>query len=202
MKRWISAWLIIALCAALCACSSEKEEPKTEEKQQEKQEEASEEPAESSGMPESMPEFETVDLEGNKVTREIFAKTDLTVVNFWATYCSPCIDEMPELGEWSATMPENVQIIGIVVDAAAEDSEEAKLANQIVEKTGADFPHLVAKSEFDDMIAKLIGVPTTFFVDSKGDFVGEPIAGADVDGYKEYVGKYLDAKSGTGNKDE
>ena len=45
-----------------------------------------------------MPAFTTKDLDGNEVTEEIFAKKDLTVVNIWGTFCTPCIGEMPALG--------------------------------------------------------------------------------------------------------
>lgn len=44
------------------------------------------------------------------------------------------------------------------------------------------------------MISNLVGVPTTFFVDSTGKIVGEPFAGADVDAYKQTVEDYLNGK--------
>lgn len=58
-----------------------------------------------------MPAFEVTDLEGNPVgeSNSIFENTDITVVNCWGTFCTPCIDEMPELEEWTKEMPDNVQ---------------------------------------------------------------------------------------------
>ena len=88
-------------------------------------------------------------------------------------------------------MPDQVQIIGIVVDAGSGDSDEFALAAQIVEKTGAGYPHLAAAGQFDDIFAELIGVPTTIFVDKEGNIVGDPIIGADVDGYKNFVEEYI-----------
>ena len=37
--------------------------------------------------------FETVDMDGNTVTEEVFTQSKLTMVNVWATYCNPCLSE-------------------------------------------------------------------------------------------------------------
>ena len=144
------------------------------------------------GFPVNMPEFSTTDMDGNKVTNDTFADYDLTVVNFWATY--PCIDELPELAEWKKELPDNVNLIGLLVDVDEKGSDQYKLAEKIIKEAGADYQHLIATEEFDDMISNLVGVPTTFFVDSTGKIIGEPFAGADVDAYKQTVEDYLNGK--------
>ena len=146
------------------------------------------------GLPVNMPQFTTKDMDGNKVTNDIFAEYDLTVVNFWATYCNPCIDELPELAEWKKELPDNVNLIGLLVDVDEKGSEQYKLAERIISQTGADYQHLIATEEFDDIISNLVGVPTTFFVDSTGKIIGEPFAGADVSAYKQTVEDYLNGK--------
>ena len=151
------------------------------------------------GFPVNMPEFSTTDMDGNKVTNDTFADYDLTVVNFWATYCNPCIDELHDLpfaamnrkmGEKLGTSSWKV----IMVDVDEKGSDQYKLAEKIIKETGADYQHLIATEEFDDMISNLVGVPTTFFVDSTGKIIGEPFAGADVDAYKQTVEDYLNGK--------
>lgn len=146
------------------------------------------------GFPVNMPQFTTTDMDGNKVTNDIFAEYDLTVVNFWATYCNPCIDELPELAEWKKELPDNVNLIGLLVDVDEKGSEQYKLAERIISQTGADYQHLIATEEFDDIISNLVGVPTTFFVNSTGKIIGEPFAGADVSAYKQTVEDYLNGK--------
>lgn len=137
-------------------------------------------------VPDAFPAFETVDLAGNTVTNEIFSTKDLTVVNIWGTYCNPCINEMPELAEWSESMPENMQLIGIVSDLnSADDAETLELAQEICEATGADvYTSLVAGDDFTELLNGVVGVPTTFFVDRNGALVGNPVVGADVPGCK------------------
>ncbi|MCM1124717.1 MAG: TlpA family protein disulfide reductase [Eubacterium sp.] len=142
-----------------------------------------------------MPAFNAKDLDGNTVTESIFGAKDLTVVNIWGTFCNPCIREMPELGEWEKEMPDNVQLVGLVIDIAGDDdSEHHDLAVDITQKAGADFTQIIANQDFATILSDVYGVPTTMFVDKDGNIVGDPIIGADVDGYKTFVEDYLDGQ--------
>ena len=59
--------------------------------------------------------FEAHDMEGNAVSSEIFAQSKITMVNVWATYCNPCLNEMPALGELAQAYDAgDFQIIGII----------------------------------------------------------------------------------------
>lgn len=188
MKKLSALCLAGMLCLGLWACSSSEDSSSGDSSGTTKQETSE------NGFPVNMPEFSTTDMDGNKVTNDIFADYDLTVVNFWATYCNPCIDELPELAEWKKELPDNVNLIGLLVDVDEKGSDQYKLAEKIIKETGADYQHLIATEEFDDMISNLVGVPTTFFVDSTGKIIGEPFAGADVDAYKQTVEDYLNGK--------
>lgn len=140
----------------------------------------------------TVPAFTTVDIYGNTFTNEIFAQADLTVVNIWGTFCGPCINEMPELGQWSREMPENVQIIGLVSDIySADDTATIGNAQAIVEATGADFVNLLPAEGLTELLTISPYVPTTVFVDSNGKLVGEPVIGANVAEYKRFVEEYL-----------
>lgn len=188
MKKLSALCLAGMLCLGLWACSSSEDSSSGDSSGTTKQETSE------NGFPVNIPEFSTTDMDGNKVTNDIFADYDLTVVNFWATYCNPCIDELPELTEWKKELPDNVNLIGLLVDVDEKGSDQYKLAEKIIKETGADYQHLIATEEFDDMISNLVGVPTTFFVDSTGKIIGEPFAGADVDAYKQTVEDYLNGK--------
>ena len=152
-------------------------------------------PGEFTQVPGAFPAFTTVDLEGNTVTNDVFAGKKLTVVNIWGTFCGPCINEMPELAQWDAEMPEGVQIIGLVSDlTSADDAETLEMAKAICEKTGVVFPSLIANDDFFPLLSGVIGVPTTVFVNGDGVIVGEPIVGANVPAYKQFVEDYLNAQ--------
>lgn len=141
------------------------------------------------------PAFTANDLDGNTVTESIFSEKDLTVLNIWGTFCGPCIGEMPELGEWAKEMPDNVQILGLIIDInGEEDTEHRDLAVDITSQAGVDFPNLIANEDFAPILKDVIGVPTTLFIDGEGNLVGDPVIGADVDGYKTFVEDYLNGQ--------
>jgi len=153
-------------------------------------------PEEQASLSGTIAPFETTDLAGNPVTNDIFAGKDLTVVNVWGTYCNPCIEEMPDLASWSAEMPENVQLIGVVCDLfSLDDADTLETANAICEATGASvYPSLVANETLMPLLQSVVGVPTTFFVDGEGKLVGDPIVGANVPGCRAFVEAYFEGK--------
>ena len=136
--------------------------------------------------------FESTDLDGNAVTDAVFADKDVTVLNVWATYCGPCKEEMPELGEWAAELPDNAQIIGVLTDVPEGDTDMIKTARAICADTGVSYTNIVLSDSVDKMLADVEAVPTTFILDSEGKTICPPIIGADVDYYKEVVSDYLE----------
>ena len=138
------------------------------------------------------PQFATSNLNGESVANNLFAQKKITVVNIWGTFCGPCIGEMPELGEWARNMPEGAQLIGIVCDVRGNnDSQTIAEANNILSQANANFVNLIPDKSLSKYLETVEAVPTTLFVDSQGNIIGDPVVGADVDSYKERVEQYL-----------
>lgn len=186
-------------CAALCAalllttgCAGTSADSKSTEKASASPAVENHETTETQTDANLFPAFTATDLDGNSVTESIFSEKDLTVLNIWGTFCGPCIGEMPELGAWAKEMPDNVQILGLIIDINGEDDTEHRdLAVDITQKADADFTNLIANADFAPVLRSVVGVPTTLFIDGEGKIVGDPIVGADVDGYKKFVEEYL-----------
>lgn len=121
--------------------------------------------------------FNTITHYGSEVTQDIFTEADLTMVNIWGTFCSPCIREMPDLGELADEYADKgVQIVGIVSDVTAAWNTDVEL---IIQETGADYTHLmVSQSLWNSYLSNVQAVPTTVFVDSEGKQVGEVYTGS------------------------
>ena len=121
--------------------------------------------------------FSTTDLDGNELDQSMLEGYGLTMVNVWATYCTPCLSEMPALGELAEEYrDQGVQIVGLVSDVLNSDGsyseEQLDTARDIVAETGADYPHLLPSQDLYGLLSQIYGVPTTFFVDSQGRQVG------------------------------
>ncbi len=135
--------------------------------------------------------FNTVDMDGNEVTEELFSKAKLTVLNLWGTYCNPCIGEMPELAAWAKELPEEVQLVGLIIDVYADTDRTYATAQKIISRAGVEYVNLLNHSSFAPLLAGVVGVPTTMFFDENGQQVHEPVVGAYVVTYKAIVEAYL-----------
>lgn len=129
-------------------------------------------------------DFTAETLDGSTVDSSLFIGHPVTMINVWATFCGPCLKEMPDLGALAAEYAgKNVQIVGLLSDVrrpdGSYDTETLELASDIVEGTGAAYPHLLPS---DDLIQGVLMnvqvVPTTFFVDETGAQIGSVITGA------------------------
>ena len=70
--------------------------------------------------------FEATTLDEETVTSDIFANSKLTMLNVWATYCNPCLNEMPDLAEIAVAYDSaDFQMLGIVSDVSDSAEEEA-----------------------------------------------------------------------------
>ena len=145
-------------------------------------------------VPNAFPVFTTQDLSGNTVDNSLFAKADLTVLNIWSTTCYPCISEMPELQKWSNEMPKNVQMVGLVLDVNTGNVAGIEEAQMLCEATGVTYTNLILSEDLHEFASGIIFTPTTIFVDGNGSIVGEPVIGADVEGYKTFVEEYVNAQ--------
>lgn len=139
--------------------------------------------------------FDTVDLDSNKVTQDIFKDKKLTMINIWGTFCGPCINEMPDLQElYTDIKDEEMNLIGLVSDIKSkDDSEGIELAKKILDQKKANFTNIIPDENLsNNLLSSVTGVPTTIFVDSKGNIVGKPIVGTrSKDEYRKEIDKIL-----------
>ena len=114
------------------------------------------------------------------------------MVNVWATYCNPCLNEMPGLGELAAEYEQSqFQIIGIVSDV--REGEDQTLVESLIQQTGANYPHLLANdSIYQALLAGVSGVPTTFFFDGEGAYLGGVVGSAEKSQWEELIHELLE----------
>ena len=127
--------------------------------------------------------LQTKDIHGKEFSSKDFANYDLTMVNVFATWCTACIQEIPDLVEVQKEMQaKGVNIIGIVtdtVDDTGENREALEKAKLIQEKTKTNYSFLMPdKTNFNGRLNGIQALPETFFVDKNGQIVGETYSGS------------------------
>ncbi len=152
------------------------------------------EPGASGGSEENKVEFEAYDLDGNLIRSEdLFSNNTITMINIWGTYCGPCINEMPDLEVLNKRLKEkNCGIIGVVCDISGlNDKQHTELAEEIIQSTGVTYLNLLPWSKLDAQMPTEY-IPTTYFVDSSGQIIGEMVVGArGADDYEAIINSLL-----------
>lgn len=112
------------------------------------------------------PDISLKNLEGKLVALKDF-KGKPVLVNFWATWCGPCVIEMP----WFVEFKEKYGKDGLEVLAISLDEEGAKVVKPFVEKHKMEHLTVVLGEEkTPEAFGGLLGLPTTFMVDRDGKF--------------------------------
>ena len=128
------------------------------------------EPAEEDWNPDLS--FQTQDSAGNAWSDAVFGEHALTLVNYWAYWCGPCVGELPELQR----LYEDYADRGLMVLGVSDEGYEAE-NNKIVEEKGITYPCLRYTEDFDAWMNTGY-IPTTVFVDGSGKVVGSPLVGS------------------------
>ena len=178
MKKQILPAILAAMLLALSGCGAETEpaEPATIEGEVASAAEVSDHPYFSP--------FETIDIYGEAISSDILTGHKLTMVNVWATFCGPCVGEMPELQKLAEKYADRgFQVIGIVTDCCdmygKPVQSQLDKAKSIAESCGTNYTHVFPTvSMYSEHLNNMMYVPTTVFLNERGEQIGEEIVGA------------------------
>jgi thiol-disulfide isomerase/thioredoxin len=84
------------------------------------------------------------------------------VLNYWATWCVPCIQEIPEIAAFRRAH-DDVVVVGIAIDA-----EDVPKTKAFAKKVGHDYPLVLSDAKVERQLAPVKGLPTTRVFDPKG----------------------------------
>ena len=142
-------------------------------------------------------DFEGYTLDNERInSKEFFSANKITMINVWGSWCPPCVNELEALAKLNKKLhSKGCGIIAIEVEQDQSDSTYDK-AKKLLQEKGVTYPNIVMP--YDDrggsFMSHISIVPTTFFVDSKGEILTEPIEGAAPQEYESTINKLLKKK--------
>ena len=139
-----------------------------------------------------LPDFDLQDLNGRRVSSDIFGDYSITIVNIWQSTCGPCIEEIGALKViYDEYRDEDVNVLGISIDNMEVIDEEG--LEDLLETMDVKYTNLIADDDyFMEIATHMRATPTTFIVDSKGELLMEAKEGSrgtegDIEDFKNII---------------
>jgi thiol-disulfide isomerase/thioredoxin len=128
------------------------------------------------------PPFSVQSLEGRAVRLSDF-KGRAVVLDFWATWCGPCRASMPHLN----TMQERYGERGLVVLGLSVDDLEPRVVRRYADRLRIKFRLAMADERILGLYGPIRSIPTTFFINRRGEVVRRVVGYIDEETLESYV---------------
>ena len=130
--------------------------------------------ASSNSVGDTAPDFSRTDLAGRTMHLAAY-RGKLVLLNFWASWCGPCLKEMPQFVLWQRDyQARGLQIIGVSMDDGPRPVE-ALLARHPV-----NYPIVMGDASLGETFGGVLGLPLSYLIDPSGRIVGRYQGGNDL----------------------
>jgi thiol-disulfide isomerase/thioredoxin len=123
---------------------------------------------------ESTLEFSLTTLTGDTLDQTIFTENKLIMVNYWATWCGPCVSEIPDLIKISEDYADK----GFVLIGVLTGDDDIDGAKAFIEDQGVSYPVVLPEAFFLDYTEGMQAIPTTLFFNSQGEQISAAVVGS------------------------
>jgi len=119
-------------------------------------------PAAHSIVDKHAPQINRVDLDGHRVNLKSLHGR-VVLLNFWATWCAPCLIELPAFSAWQQQYAsQGLQVVGISMD------DDAAPVRQLVARLNAKYPIAMGDAKLGEKYGGVMGLPLTYLIDRNG----------------------------------
>jgi thiol-disulfide isomerase/thioredoxin len=109
-----------------------------------------------------VPPFTAADLDGRQVSTSTL-RGKVVIINFWATWCPPCREEIPDLVALQEKYRDHLQIIGVSQDSGNLDEVRRFAADHHM-----NYPTVMSSVELETLFPGVYALPTSFILDRDG----------------------------------
>ena len=111
------------------------------------------------------PDFSRNDLSGHPV-HLIDYRGEVVLLNFWASWCGPCREEMPQFSKWQYSYgTRGLQVIGVAMD------DNAGSARKFLKQYPVSYPIVMGDAKLGESFGGILGLPTSYLIDAEGRLV-------------------------------
>jgi peroxiredoxin len=111
-----------------------------------------------------VPDFSLPAIQDQKVIDITQFRGKAVLINFWATWCGPCVQEIPSLISLQNEFgPQGLAVIGVSMDQGGEGPVQ-----RVIAKTGINYPVVMGDSKISRDFGGIFGIPASFLIDQSG----------------------------------
>ena len=133
--------------------------------------------------PAPLPDFNLPDVSG-KLHSISEWQDKILVINFWATWCPPCQEEIPDLIALHEDKKNNLVVIGI-----AMDYQNAKQVTDFADGLLVDYPIVLGNAQVANQIGPIQGLPTTYLYNPDGKMVAQQVGAITRESVESFIAK-------------
>lgn len=128
-------------------------------------------------------DFKVTDTKGKSHTLSGY-KGKWVLVNYWATWCPPCLEEIPDLISLHENKKNNLVVIGIALEY-----KDPKQVTDFADGLLVTYPIVLGNPKIVNQIGPMQGLPTTYLFNPEGKMVAQQVGAITREAVESYIGK-------------